>query len=311
MIYFINGEEKYLINQKINEIIKKHPNHKISHFNSETNLNETLNEISTFSLFDNQRILIFNDFYLLNKNEEKEIKNLVNAFNFIPEGTIIIFVLEKQVDKIKNLLITYLKVNATNFSFPLMNEKEILQYVKKMVDEKGIKISDVNLYYLLSKIPHKLIFIANEIDKFAGYNKPISKEVIDDLVTKYHVSGAFDFINAFHEQDVESIFKIYYEKTHQGETIISLISQISYALELCSQIYSYKEMDYSNEKISNLLKKHIFVIKKNFDLLKIISYSKLQKYLKELAELDLKIKENKIDEKIGFESFLLNVIRDK
>ena len=70
-------------------------------------------------------------------------------------------------------------------------------------------------------------------------------------------------------------------------------------------------MDYSNEKISNLLKKHIFVIKKNSDLLKIISYPRLQKYLKDLAELDIKIKENKIDEKIGFESFLLNVIRDK
>ena len=311
MIYFINGEEKYLIKQKLEEIINQHPNHKLIQFNAETKLNDAIDEISTFSLFEEHKLLVFQDFYLLTKNEEKEIKSLIASLDFMPQDTSVIFIIEKLVDKTNNGLIHYLKIKANSFTFNLMNEKEILVYVKNWIKEQQATISDVNLYYLLSKLPNKLIFIINELEKLIAYDKNISKQNIDDLVAKYETSGAFDFINAFHDQDIERIFKIYYEKINQGESIINLISQIAYALELCSQIYSYQKMNYTNDEIANQLKKHIFVIKKNADLLKMISYGKIQKYLEQLSQLDLQIKENKIDDKIGFEHFLLSIVNDK
>lgn len=308
IMYFIYGEEQYLIDQKIKDIINEFKNSKIIFLDSDAKLDQILNEILSFSLFDSSKLLILKNLFLLSKKNENETNVLIESLKYVPETTNIIFSLNKNIDKTENKLVNFLKKSSNCYEFNYMNEKELNLYIKKVIHDRGGIISDVNLFYFLSRVPHKLIFIMNEINKLLLFDKNITKQNINDLIPKYDTNKIFDFINAFNEQNIEHVFKIYYERINQGETITSLISQLSNTLEFCSQIYSYKNLGKKVHEIANLMKKHVFTIKKNNELLNKISYSKIKKYLINLADLDLAIKQNKIDDKVGFENFLLNVV---
>lgn len=310
-MYFIYGEEQYLIDKKIKEITKKNSETKIVFLDSDISIDQSINEILTFSIFDSTKIIVFKNIQVLIKNNERDANKLIDALKNKIESTTVVFVLNKVVEKQKNDFITFLKKEAICFEFNTMKDKELSIYIKDYITQNNGIISEINLFYLLSKLPHKLIFIIKEIDKLLSFDKNITRKNIDDLVPKYDTSKAFDFINAFSDQNIEQIFKIYYEKINQGELTVSLISQISNVLEMCSQIHAYKKLGKSNDEIAHELNKHPFVIKKNTELLNSISYKRVEEYLIKLSELDLNIKQNKIDEKIGFENFLLNIVNNK
>lgn len=307
---FIYGDESFLVEKKIKEILSENSGFALVELNSESKLNTIINEISSFSIFDQNRIIIVKNPYIFDKNQENDIDSLINATNFIPENSIVVFVYEKLIEKSQNKFIKFLIKNANCFECKKLNDQDLLNFVKKEISDKGGIISNTNLIHLLSKMPNKLTIINNEIEKLISYDKNITLSNIEDLVPKYETSHAFAFIEAFNNQDIEQIFKIYYEKIEQNESITTLISQITNVLDICSQIYSYKKMNFSNEAIAKQMQKHIYVIKKNQELLNAVGYKKIALYLKLLSQLDVNIKTTKLDPNIGFEYFLLNVARN-
>ena len=308
-MYYIFGNEEYLIENKIKEIIDKNDSSSVLRFNSELKINEIINQISTFSLFDSSRILIFNNFPYITKSTDNEVNAIIKSLNFKPSSTIVIFTSEKINEKNKdNKLFHFLKEKAKCFEFNELSDKEITQIVKEKIHSYGATISDIDLFYFLSKVPNKLSFIMNELEKLISLDKNISKSNIDDLVQKYDLGSTFDFINSFHTGNVELLFKSYYEKLNHGETIQTFINQITNVLEICSRIFSLKKLGKSVKEIENIIGKHSFVVKKNIEFLESVGYTKINKYLNMISNLDTKIKNGLIDEKIGFERFLLETI---
>lgn len=312
MFYFY-GSNEFLIEKEIQDIIVRNKNASIVKFNSEVKINEIINQISSFSLFDSNRILIFYNFpYLFKKNkeDEKELLDIKKALTFKHSDTLIIFTSTTINEKNSNILVNYLKENANSKYFDELNEKELTIYVKDYLKNKGASISDIDLYYLLSKIPNKLLLIINEIEKLISLDLNITKTNIDSIVQKYDIGNTFDFINSFHSGNIDLLFQSYYDKINQGETIQNLISQIENVLELSSIIYSLKQNGFSYKEIEKITKKHSYVIKKNIEFLSVIGYKKIKKYLNMIADIDLNIKKGTIDPKIGFERFLLEICKN-
>lgn len=308
-MYYFYGNEEYLIQKKIEEIIKKNPSNNIIKINNDFKLEEIINQIINFSLFEKDKILIFNNPYFLTKEvSENEINSIIKALKIKPNSTKIIFSSEK-IQNSKNELLSFLKKEANCMEFNELKEKEIIEIAKQKIIDLEASISEIDLFYLLSKLPNKLILIINEIEKLVALDKNISKSNIDYLVQKYNIDTTFSFINSFHNKDANEIFKTYYQKINQGETIQNLINQISNVLELCSRIYSLKKMNFSNQDIEKIMNKHSFVIKKNMEFLDYIGYKKIVLYTNLISEIDQKIKKNEVDEKIAFERFLLEIIK--
>lgn len=309
-MYFIYGDESYLIEKKVQEIIKQNNLAKVISFNNDIKLGEIINQISSFSLFDSSRLLIFRDlsYFQINKNEEAEA--LIKSLRFKPSSTTIIFTSSKINEKSPTIFTKYLLENVQTFKFDNLSDKEILNITKQEIIKHGATISDVDLFYFLSKIPNSLTIIINEIEKLVVLDKNISRTNIDESIQKYSVGSAFDFINSFNSGNTEMLFKSYYEKISHGETIQNLIGQITNVLELCSRIYSLKQSKHTDKEIEQILGKHSFVIKKNLEFLNFIGYKKICNYLNMISEIDTKIKSGLLDEKIGFERFLLETTKN-
>ena len=311
-MYYIYGNEDFIIDEKIKEIINNNLESKVFHFNSDVKINDVINQISSFSLFDSKKILVFYNFPFLLKSNDNETKAIINSIKFKPSSTILIFTSEKINEKdAKNELIDFIKKEALNIECEELNDKQIEIKVKEQIKNMNATISEIDLIYFLSKVPNKLSIIFSELEKLVSLDKNISKNNIDNLVQKYDLSSAYDFVNAFQSQNYDLLFQVYNEKINQGDSIQNLISQLSNVLEICSRIYSLKKSGLSLIQIEKEMNKHSFVIKKNNDFLESVGNKKINKLIKNLSELDSKIKIGLVDEQIGFERFLLEVIKEE
>ncbi len=311
-MYYIYGNEDFIIDEKIKEIINNNLESKVFHFNSDVKINDVINQISSFSLFDSKKILVFYNFPFLLKSNDNETKAIINSIKFKPSSTILIFTSEKINEKdAKNELLDFIKKEALNIECEELNDKQIEIKVKEQIKNMNATISEIDLIYFLSKVPNKLSIIFSELEKLVSLDKNISKNNIDNLVQKYDLSSVYDFVNAFQSQNYDLLFQVYNEKINQGDSIQNLISQLSNVLEICSRIYSLKKSGLSLIQIEKEMNKHSFVIKKNNDFLESVGNKKINKLIKNLSELDSKIKIGLVDEQIGFERFLLEVIKEE
>lgn len=309
-MYYFYGEEDYLIDKEVEQIINQNPNYKVIKFNPEIDVNDIINQISSFDLFNQNKILIFRNSPYLLKTKSVEQQTIINSLMIKANSTIVIFTSRKIDNKDNNLLFDYLTKNAKQaFEIKKLDDKKIELYVKDKIKSLNASISEMDLHYFLSKMPSKLNLIMDEIEKLVSLDPIISRVNIDDLIHKHNLGTAFDFINAFQDHSRENIIKRYNEKINYGESIAFLINQISSTLILCSQIHSLKMSNHSNSEIEKILNKHSFVIKKNIEFLNREGYESICKYIDQLAEIDIQIKEGKISYSIAFEKFLLDFIK--
>ena len=310
MIYFVYGPEAYLVQAKVAALIAAHPHHQVYHRSAELKPNDLLDDLGTFTLFAPQKLLVLTNLTLLTR-AAVPLEPIIRALDFLPPDTVVIFVLEQDVASAPNLLVQHLLTRAQTFHYEVLPERELRRYVQRWAHDHGITISDVNLHYLLSKLPKHLDIITGELSKLQAFNPVVDRAAIDAMVTRSDSSGGFDFINAFHEQDLARLLRLYSDQHAQGTSVLALIGQIATALELCSLIHSYQHLNYDAAALAQALNKHPFVIKKHANLLQTISYGKVAKYLKQLAALDEQIKTQTLDERVAFEHFLLSVVADK
>ncbi len=308
-MYFIYGEEQFLIDKKIKNILKENNGVNPIFFDAETSIYDAINEINIFSIFDDQKIIIFKDFYLLNKSHLSDDQEIINSIKNRNNNCLIVFTYSYSMPKIKTSLFKYLLDNSKVIEIKKYNGSELIAVIKEIIESKGGKISNINSILLSTKLPNDLNLIIREIDKLLLEEKEITKEMILTSISKYSSNNIFEFINSFQERDTSGIFRSYKEKIDNGESIINLISQLSNALILCSDIYSYKATNLRLDEIAIETKIHIFRIKKADKLLINLGFKKVKKLLHMMSDLDTNIKTGMIDEVIGFEKLLLEIIR--
>ena len=151
-----------------------------------------------------------------------------------------------------------------------------------------------------------LEYIKEEIIKLKMYKldtKEINEDDIKKLVTKNLDKNIFDLVNYIYKKNKQKVFEVYYELIENNEDELKIIGFLSNNYTL---IYKIQELikEYSDEEcMIKLNKMHPY----RFKLLKEQALSLDKKYLltkiKELGELDIKIKLGVINPKLGMELF--------
>lgn len=308
-MYFIYGDELFLIKKEIKKICNENDDVVPIVFHSDCSIFDFINEINTFSIFQDKKIIILNDFYLLNKSNSQDEKEVINSINNKNKDCILIFVYSESTPRTKTPFFQFLENKASKIEIKKYSSSEIVHVIRKIVESKGGVISNINCILLSTKLPNDLNLIIKEVDKLLLEENEISKEMILTSVSKYSSDNVFEFINSFNDKDASGLFRSYKEKINNGETITNLMGQLSNALILCTTINSYTKSRIRIEEIAEETKIHIFRIKKANELLKSYGMSKITNLIKMLSNLDNDIKSGKIDEIIGFEKLLLEIIR--
>lgn len=316
MFKLIYGEEPYLINKKIKEIIYKE---NVESYNVERidgsekkfSVANFIKNTSQINLFSDKKIfLLKNPYFLKNKVDDKESKELVNFFNCENDEVIIIIYNDESFSFKSNLKIfKELNKKSEVFYYKKVYGRDYNFFVKEILKEKNIIINENCFNLLISLIPNDLSKIDNEVEKLAIYNKEITNEVIISLIDRNFEDNLFGIINAIIDKNaklvIDKINEFYLQNIYPSILISSIASQMRF-------MFCVKSLSKNNDidEISSILNANPKRISIALNTIRKHGDYNFLKALFELMKLDQKIKmEYELDSKDIFLICVMKIIR--
>lgn len=312
-ISLIYGNENYLINEKMSELIKEIDTENIVKYNMETDsLDDALLDVQTVSMFDEKKIVICDNCKFLTREVKKNIeqntdellKYIENPFNDV---YLFLIVRNEKLDSVKKI-VKNLQKKSTVIELNKIENYNLNNYVLNYIKEKGYNISSSSISLLIEKASFNLSNILNEVDKLLIYkneDKNITKDDIENVITNNIENDIFKLTNMITENKKDNIIKIYKDLVRSKEDPIKILITISNQLRLILQVKLMLKSGYTDNEMISILKEHPYRIKiaKNCSL----TEKKLKQKLEELSKLDYDIVTGKVEKEFGLEMFLLNV----
>jgi DNA polymerase-3 subunit delta len=309
MNYLLYGTEDFLIKKEINKIKESNniTNQDITYFNmEEVPLKEIIDEAATFSLFNNNRLLIVENSYIftaINKKKQ-DTTSLENYLKNPNKNNILIFTaITDKLDSRKKI-VTLFKENGNvkEFSSNFNLENIVLDMIKPY------NISSINLKLLIDRVGKNLNILNQEINKLKTYKDNdfnITKEDIIEVTTETIDTDIFHLVDNIVLKNKEKALKSYYEMIKIGEEPIKIIVILANQFRLIYQVKQLSKKRVSIFDMMSLLGQKKYPIEKALERSKMFSDELLLNYIHKLSELDINIKSGHIDKNIGLELFIL------
>lgn len=308
--YLIYGSDYSLVKREVNNIIGTTLD--VTFYDlSERKIDELLDDASCISLFEDKKILIgenANFLTSLPSNVNHDIEYLQKYVNDNNHNNIVILtVIKDKLDERKKIVKT-LKNKITVIKKETINDKDLPGFVISEFKNKGFLIDSKSANYFVDFVGKNVDILISEIQKMIIYKQNDNKIDINDInliSSKGFKDNIFDLTDAIMKRDFKKIFECYNDLVKTGEDEIKIIALLSaqFALILSSKILSNKGK--TNIQIAEDLNVHPYRVKLALETNFLIS--ELKQIIKQLHNLDFKIKSGKIDKRIGLEDFFLHI----
>ena len=312
MIYILYGTVDYLINKYTNKIID---DNKVGEFDinkydlTNTSLTDIINDASSMSLFSEKKVIIVNNAYIFTgsnkKNIEQNIDELENYVNNNNENTILIFIVNNEKLDERKKITKLIKKNGIVKDF---NTIDNITLAKNLFDSYSISID--NIKYLIERVGDDTTLLASEIEKIKTYKDKdlnITKDDITKLTTKSLEVNNFKLIDAIIKKDKALALSLYQERLKLNEEPIAIIISLANQIRIMYQVKQLYLNGYTENNIASILKIHPYRVKLAAQNSKKYDSDILLNYISKLANLDINIKNNKIDKKLGLELFIISL----
>ena len=303
--YLLVYDNYYLFQEKLKDIISstKFENASITNYDlEEEDLYNALLDLDTYSFLTEQKVIIIKNINLLEDNQDTKhlLKYLDNNNN-------------------DNLLI----LNTTKFNATKKINKELKKknnYIKLETDLNKETKNILQGYEVESGVITKIIeysnnnidIIKSECDKLKQYKfdtKKITKEDVETIVIK-HIGEStqivFDLIKDIAIKDKKRAIIKYEKLKKYNVDDIALIGLLESQLRLMIQIIMFSEKNYTNKDIAATLNIHPYRIEKTKELLRYSNKKDVCNMIKNLSNIDYKIKSGQIDNKDAIFMYIIN-----
>ena len=306
--YLIISSDNITIDENINSIIKAHGISEVIKYDLEdTSLANIIEELDTYSLLSNQKVVIgFNANFLSSTKNNKssidqdttELEKYLNN----PSDNILILVCEKVDNKKKITKLVLEKSNCIN------TDIKIEDIIKR--NAKGYKIDNYTINYLINYCNNDNNKILNELEKLKSYKlkeKEITKEDIDNIVMKSFSDNVFSLIDAFSKRNKKKAYSLYQDLINNGEEVnkIVVLLEDQYRMMYNGRLL-LKEYNNNYDKVAEVLGFHPYRFRKAIDASFNYTIEELFSLLKRICDVEISIKTG-MDPDISFTSLICNI----
>lgn len=305
--YLIEGSDYISVNNKISEIIKKNgfSDASISKYDlSEGLLDDALEDLNTYGLFSDKKIVIINNFDkmdpLLN-NIEELLKYVENSSSLN-----LLFVVSDKYDDRKKII----KDLKKKMEFIKISTDPV-EFTKSCLE--GYKVENGVINLLVNNTLGDVTRLYNECNKLKTYkinDKYISKDDVEELSFKRlgdSTETTFQFSRALAEKDKKSALKLYQELLNYKIEPLSIIGLLASQFRIMYQVKSLEEKNMRNDEIASSLKEKPYRITKTRELTRYYSKREILDLMIKLENIDLKIKTTSVDANTLVQLFILNI----
>lgn len=308
--YLIITNDSVTIDEEIKKILndaKLTEENVIRYDLSETLLDNVIEELNTYGLFTDNKVVIASSCEFLtgsNKKgqlpqDEKLLEDYINNPNPL---NILIIICDKldERKKINKLLKEKCTVIESNLS--------IEDKIKKELEDYKMDFKTIN--YLIGYLNNDNQRIITELRKLKMYKydeKVITIPDIDEIVLKEFDDNVFSLIDAIVKKNIKKSFEIYEELTSRGEDINKIVIMTTDQFRLIYKVKLLINEGKSKDMITSILKIHPYRVKLAMEASYNFTNMELIRYIKTLGQIDINTKMGVSPNNYGFDLFLLNL----
>lgn len=218
-LYFVYGEEKYLVKHYSDLLEKKIVNPDFADFNlhiydgKSPDFEEIANAAEVFPMMSEYSCIVIKDLPVDNLNNEDSDK-LISIISDIPDSTVIIITLptlsvNMKSAKGKKMLTAFEKYGSV-LELNRFSVSQLSKLIEKGAKERKCSIGYSESSYLISIVGDDMSTLLNELEKICSFKKEgiISKTDIDAVVVKSMQARAFDLAKALVAKNCDTAMDI-------------------------------------------------------------------------------------------------------
>lgn len=306
MVYFLCGEERFLINKRCDELISELGiNNIIKYDMEEYSFTDVLSEVYTIDLFNERKLVIVSNFSFkcLSSREEEGFFKFLSEVN---DNVILIKCADEKLDERKKI-VKLLRDKKCIFEFKKLMYSNLENYVFDYFKSCGYKVSLDVVKKLVKKLENNSNLVFNELDKLMMYKydeKVINSCDIDDVVMRNYEKELFAFSNAVMNKEIGDAFNCYKKLMNMNIEISVLVDYLSKQFRT---LYQIKNINGSFYDISKKLDVNEYVIKILYNSINIYSDEEILNILCKLYDIDEGIKIYGYDKNKIFENFIISL----
>lgn len=310
-IYFLTGDEKYFIDELIDNFIESVLNEDEKVFNQvifygkDTDIDQIISESKQFPIGAKNRLIVV--------KEGQNLKNIEQLEHYMnnpqTSSILVISYINKTIDKRKKF---GKKLYEKGFVFESkkLYDNQIPNWIKSYLDKKNITIDTKATILLSEYLGNNLSKIKNEIEKLLIITKEnhITPNSIEKHIGINNDYNLFELQNALGERNYKKISLIisHFISNEKKYNVVAIVSSLFYFFQKILLIKSLK----NKENISTILKIHPFFLKQYQKAALNYSNKQLFHIFELLKNYDLKSKgvDNKVKNKDLIKELMLKII---
>ena len=258
----------------------------------ESNIENVLDECSYFSLLNEEKIVIVNNFKIDTNSKplEKYLKN--------PNPATKLILITNSIDK-RSTIYKLIKEKGTIIEINELKPSELTSKINSYAKKEGVMIDYLAVNKLIDYNLNNYDLILSEIDKLKLIKNKITKEDIIDYGSKIIGEENFALCDAITTKNKEETSKLLNDFIQNKEEVTPFIALLasSYRIILAVKSLSNK----SNETIAKDLNIHPYRVKLARDKASLYTLTELYNIIISLTDLDYKIKSMNVDNYVYYQ----------
>lgn len=305
-VYLIYGEETYLRKQyrdKLKEAIIGDDTMNYSYFEGDKlSVRDIIDIGNTLPFFSERRLIIIeNSGFVRSSNEE-----LADFIKHIPDYLIIVMV-EAEIDKRNKV---YKAANDVGYVSEMKPQTTatLEKWVAGLLKAEDKVIEKAAVERLLEKTGASMEIIKGEIDKLVTYcmdRGAITVADVEVICTTQTTSHIFDMIAAIANKKQQQALNLYYDLLTLKEPPMRILYMLVRQFNGIMQVQEEMSFGKGNSDIAKSMGVAPFIVGKYMTQAKHFSKDKLKEALADCADIEERVKNGRINDKMGVELMII------
>jgi DNA polymerase-3 subunit delta len=281
---------------------------------SETPVEVAVEEADAMPFFVSRKLVVVRDETVLAAGGGKEgrlqhdVDRLVEYLRRPCETSVLLFVVHSDKLDERRKAVRLLKEMDAVIEFAELEGRDLVRWIVRRAKSQGRAIAEETAEALIRRAGTNLQTLAAETDKlclYAGPGGTIMPGHVEALTAPVLEEDVFALVDALMAGDTGRAVSLYRRLLERKEEPIRIAALIASQLRIMLQVKELAARSWSNQQIAAQLGLHPYRVRLAAEKARFWSEERLAERLREIAELDYRMKTGQIDKEIGLELYLL------
>lgn len=244
MLIVIHGEDTYRSREWLRELQSKFKikfdahGYNLASFSGNCDVGELRAAVTAPPFLSAKRMVVVERLFEMQGTKD----SLENVFSNIPESTIMI-VWEAGDPESSKKISTFSKLLKRKgikiYPFPLLSGAQIESWARKQAKNLGVSFERGALLELVARVGSDLWQLSGELEKFFALGKPVTREIVEELVRGNTPENIFGFTDALVAHDARRAMKELENERVNGAAVPYLISMLARQFRILCEACDY------------------------------------------------------------------------